>query len=70
MGRVAGQMIEAMYALLTHDAEILSHLLPGQDPPAPLLYDAETHRKHRQGGYTPLKLSPKRHPMTLLPPAP
>lgn len=58
MGRVAGQMIEAFYALLKRDAELLSKLPTGQEPPPPLLYDPEVHRRHRQGGYKPLKLIP------------
>lgn len=33
IGRVAGQMIETMYALLKRDAEILSTIPPGQEPP-------------------------------------
>lgn len=53
IGCVAGQMTESIYALLKRDAEVLSKVLPGQDPPAPLLYDPEVHRKHRQGQYRP-----------------
>lgn len=58
IGRVAGQMIEAFYALLKRDAELLSTLPPGQEPPPPLLYDPEVHRRHRQGHYKPLKSLP------------
>ncbi len=58
MGRVAGQMIETMYALLKKDAEILSKIPPGQEPPPPILYDSALHRRHREGHYQPLKSSP------------
>jgi transposase len=68
IGRVAGQMTEAIYALLKRDAEILSKVLPGQEPPAPLLYDPEVHRKHRQGEYRPLKSTPLPNTITVLHP--
>src|SRR5258707_15676364 len=58
VGRVAGQLIEAIYAFLKRDAELLSHIPQGQEPPPPLLYDADVHQKHRQGQYRPLKMSP------------
>ncbi len=57
IGRVAGQMIAAFYALLMRDAELLSKLPPGQELP-PLLYDPEVHRRNRQGHYKPLKSIP------------
>ena len=34
-------MTEAIYALLKRDAELLSKVLPGEEPPPPLLYDPE-----------------------------
>jgi transposase len=58
IGRVAGQMTEAIYALLKYDAELLSKVPPGQEPPEPQLYDPEVHRRHRQGEYRPLKSTP------------
>ncbi|MGO8949729.1 MAG: IS110 family transposase [Ktedonobacterales bacterium] len=58
IGRVAGQMTEAIYALLKRDAELLSKVPPGQEPPPPLLYDPEVHQRHRQGQYRPLKSTP------------
>jgi transposase len=58
IGRVAGQMTEAIYALLKRDAELLSTVPPGQDPPPPLLYDPEVHHRHRHGQYRPLKSTP------------
>lgn len=66
MGRVAGQMIEAMYALLKRDAEVLSCVPAGQEPPAPTLYDPEVHRKHREGQYRPMKTTPLPQPIVLL----
>ena len=70
IGRVAGQMTEAIYALLKRDAELLSRVPPGQDPPPPQLYDPEVHRQHRQGHYRPLKSTPPATTMTVLHPFP
>lgn len=67
IGRVAGQMIETMYALLKLDAEVLSKVPPGQEPPPPTLYDPDLHRRHREGHYQPLKSSPRPKIITLLP---
>lgn len=67
VGRVAGQMIETMYALLKTDAETLCKLAKGQEPPPPVLYDPALHRRHREGDYRPLKSSPKPTRITLLP---
>jgi transposase len=67
MGRVAGQMIETMYALLKTDAEVMSKVPKGKEPPPPILYDPELHRKHREGHYRPLKSSPRQQVITLLP---
>ena len=55
IGHVAGRLILLIYALLKKDQEVLSHLAPGAEPPAPLLYDPELHRQHRAGHYQPLK---------------
>ena len=67
MGRVAGQMIETIYALLKTDAEVLSKVPLGEEPPPPTLYDPALHRKHREGHYRPLKSSPRPTVITLLP---
>src|SRR5215831_12555647 len=69
IGRVAGQMIETMYALLKTDAEVLSKVPPGKAPPPPILYDPALHRRHREGHYRPLKSSPRPTVITLLPKA-
>src|SRR5713101_6195936 len=68
IGRVAGQMTEAIYALLKRDAELLAKVLPGQDPPPPMLYDPEVHQRHRQGHYRPLKPPPLPNTITVLHP--
>jgi len=66
IGRVAGQMTETIYALLKRDAELLSKVPLGQEPPPPLLYDPEVHRYHRQGHYRPLKSTPPPNVITIL----
>lgn len=70
IGRVAGQMTEAIYALLKRDADLLAKVLPGQDPPPPMLYDPEVHQRHRQGHYRPLKSAPLPNTITVLHPLP
>ena len=70
IGRIAGQMTEAIYALLKRDAELLSKVPPDQDPPPPLLYDPEVHRRHREGQYRPLKSTPLPNTITVLHPFP
>ena len=68
IGRVAGQMTEAIYALLKRDAEVVSKVLPGQELPTPLRYDPAVHRQHRQGQYRPLKSTPLPNTITVLRP--
>jgi transposase len=51
IGRLAGQMISVMYALLKRDHELLMRTEPGKIPPPPTLYDREVHRQHRMGHY-------------------
>jgi transposase len=68
--RIAGQMIEMIYAFLIRDAALLDQVPPGQEAPPPLLYDAETHRRHRQGSYRPLKNASLPHPLLHLPVVP
>jgi transposase len=67
IGRVAGQLIETMYALLKTDAEALSKVPKGKEAPPPILYEPERHRRHREGHYEPLKVSARRSRLTLLP---
>jgi hypothetical protein len=55
MGRIAGQMIEMIYALLKQDAEILNRVPPGAVAPEPICYDPEVHQRHVNGAYRPLK---------------
>src|SRR6266481_2516126 len=70
IGRVAGQMTETIYALLKRDAELLSKVPLGQEPPPPMLYDPEVHQRHRQGHYRPLKSTPLPNTITVLHPLP
>jgi hypothetical protein len=69
IGRVAGQMITLMYALLRKDYEVLSHLAPGVKPPEPMLYDAELHKSHRTGQYQSLKEKQRVSPLVESSPA-
>src|SRR5579884_327157 len=54
-GRVAGQLITLVYALLRHDYDVLSSLKDGEETPAPVLYDRTVHHAARNGRYVPLK---------------
>jgi Transposase IS116/IS110/IS902 family len=67
MGRVAGQMVTMMYALLKHDQELLARTAPGTVPSAPMLYDPVVHRAHRSGHYATLKPQPPRETLVRLP---
>jgi transposase len=67
IGRVAGQMIEMLYALLKQDAEIVSQVPEGEPPPDPILYDREVHRRHRNGEYRPIKNAPRHRKVIRLP---
>ena len=55
IGRIAGQMTSMIFAMLKTDQETLSKVPSGQEPPAPMLYDPEVHRKHQEGHYRSLK---------------
>jgi Transposase IS116/IS110/IS902 family len=67
LGRIAGQMIEMIYAFLKQDAELLSRVPLGQDPPLPALYDPEIHKRHRNGEYRPIKNVPCQRKVIRLP---
>jgi transposase len=67
IGRIVGQIIEMIYALLKKDAEVLSKVPPGVKPPEPTLYDREIHQAHRQGKYRSTKPARKRETIVLLP---
>lgn len=64
IGRIAGQMIGMMYALLKKDLETLKDLAPGEKPPEPMLSDPEIHRLHQAGYYRSLK--PGTRPRSLI----
>jgi hypothetical protein len=59
MGRIAGQMITLMFALLKHDQEVLRSIPADQIPPEPMCYDPAVHKAHRAGQYRPLKPKPR-----------
>lgn len=47
VGRICGQIIGLVYALLRRDYELQAALPPGFPLPEPTLYDREVHREHR-----------------------
>ncbi len=51
MGRIAGQIISVIYALLKQDLDTLRKVASGTKPPDPSLYAPEIHQKHRAGQY-------------------
>ncbi len=55
LGHVIGRLITLVYALLKQDDEMLSHLPPGTEPPKPVLYDPDLHKRHRTGHYRPIR---------------
>lgn len=63
-GRIAGQMASMIFALLKTDQETVSQVPPGEAPPPPMLYDAQTHRKHQEGHYRSRK--PGTHPRKII----
>ena len=67
MGRIAGQMLSLIYALLKYDQEMLRNTPAGQTPPAPILYDPAVHKAHREGRYRPLKPKPQAAKIIKLP---
>lgn len=67
IGRIAGQMVSVIYALLKQDQELLQKLLPGTKAPPPRLYDPEIHRRHRTGQYQAASRA-KPHALLELPP--
>ena len=67
IGRIAGQMISVIYALLKQDLETLSKTPSGAKPPDPVLYNPEIHHKHRAGQYR-ASVQKKPHNVIELPP--
>ena len=55
IGHVIGRLITLIYALLKQDDEMLNHLPPGTEPPEPVLYDPDLHKRHRTGHYRPIR---------------
>lgn len=64
MGRLAGQIVEMIFAFLKRDADLLKKYPPGGLIPEPMLYDQAIHQAHRQGQYHPLR--PDRKPNTIV----
>lgn len=64
VGRVAGQLIEMIYAFLKVDADLLKKYAPDGLVPEPLLYDQAIHQAHRQGHYRPLR--PEQKPNSIV----
>jgi transposase len=69
MGRIAGQMVSTVYALLKRDAETLAIAGRGHPLPEPILYDPAVHRAHREGRYQSTKPWRAHGTLTLLPEA-
>ena len=55
LGHVIGRLITLIYALLKQDDEMLNHLPLGTEPPEPILYDPDLHKRHRTGHYRPIR---------------
>lgn len=68
IGRIAGQMVSVIYALLKQDQEIVSKIAPGTKAPAPVLYDPAVHRRHRAGQYQAASSGIKSNKVIQLPP--
>lgn len=47
IGRIAGQCVGVIFALLKRDHDLLVSLAAGEEPPEPMLYNREMHRAHR-----------------------
>lgn len=63
MGRLAGQILTIIFALLKQDADLVRYHKDGPLP-APMLYDLATHQAHRAGQYKALK--PPQPPVVLV----
>ncbi len=68
IGRIAGQIVSVIYALLKQDQEIMSKLAPGTKAPDPVLYDPAVHRRHRAGQYQAPSSGDKPSKLIQLPP--
>jgi hypothetical protein len=68
IGRIAGQMVSVIYALLKQDQEVVSKLAPGTKAPDPVLYDPAVHRQHRAGQYQAPSSGNQSNKLNQLPP--
>lgn len=66
IGRIAGQMIALIYALLRKDLEVMQSV-PDGNTPSPTLYDPLLHRAYREGKYCSQKPAIRQNILTLLP---
>jgi transposase len=67
IGRLAGQIIALIYALLKKDWETVTATPPGKELPPPVLYDPALHRFHREGSYRSQKPRERRGRVVYLP---
>lgn len=67
VGRVAGQMITLINALLKTDADRRARRSAGGEEPEPLLYDPAVHHAHRHGAYRSSKPRPAPSTVIILP---
>ncbi|HEY7419589.1 MAG TPA: transposase [Ktedonobacteraceae bacterium] len=67
IGRIAGQMISMIFALLKADYELLSHLALGAETRPQKMYGPAIHRQHQQGQYQALKPKGRRQSIVQLP---
>jgi transposase len=67
IGRIAGQMISLIYALLRRDAELVQSVPAARSTPPPALYDPTLHKSHREGKYRSQKPSARSSTVLLLP---
>lgn len=67
IGRIAGQMITTVYALLKRDADLVREWPPSKPLPEPQLYDPLVHKAHREGHYQATKPKRLRGTITHLP---
>lgn len=59
IGRIAGQVITMIFALLKQDAEMSRKITKGPMP-EPQIYDPQIHQAHRAGQYRPIKTAAKK----------
>jgi hypothetical protein len=66
LGRIAGQMIAVMFALLKKDENAQQLAGHRQQLPAPALYDATLHHQHRSGQHRASHPQPAQPQLTVV----